>query len=237
MTSLSSRDRVGVIIPAAGQGSRFGGPKPKQLSVLAGWPVLAHVLSRFESLEEVIKVIVAAPAGREDELRRTAVEPFGFENDISIVAGGATRQESVYQAFLALEETGVEIVLVHDAVRPLTPPSLISQVITQASGQGAAIAAVQVKDTLKLVKNGVIQETLNRELVWQAQTPQGFRREILAQALAEARQSAFFGTDEASLVERIGQPIHIVPGPSSNLKITWAEDLILAETLIRNDFV
>lgn len=237
MASSNFCDRVGVIIPAAGQGSRFGGHRPKQLSALAGWPVLAHVLGRFESLEDVIKIVVAVPSGQEDEIRRTVVEPFGFEKNLEIVAGGASRQESVYQAFLALEKTGAEIVVVHDAVRPLTPPTLIRQVIAQASLKGAAIAAVPVKDTLKLVKDGVIQKTLNREMIWQAQTPQAFKREILAQALARARRNAFFGTDEATLVEELGLPVHIVPGTAGNLKITWAEDLILAETLIRSNFI
>lgn len=237
MTYLNCSNRVGVIIPAAGQGSRFGGPRPKQLSLLAGWPVLAHVLNRFEPLEEVAKVVVAAPPGREEEIRRTAIEPFGFEKDCLVVAGGASRQESVYQAFLALEKTAVDIILVHDAVRPLTPPALISRIISQADALGAAIAAIPVKDTLKLVKDGVIHETLKRDLIWQAQTPQGFKREILARALAEARRNNFLGTDEASLVEKLGYPVHIVTGPGGNIKITWAEDLILAETLIKSDFL
>jgi 2-C-methyl-D-erythritol 4-phosphate cytidylyltransferase/2-C-methyl-D-erythritol 2,4-cyclodiphosphate synthase len=223
---------VGVIIPAGGRGLRFGAGQPKQFLELGGWPVLAHTLSRFDLVEAVDQVVVVVPEGLERTTREKTVEPFGFTKIAAVVAGGETRQESVYNGFLALDDE-VDLVVVHDGVRPLAPIGLIESVIDAAREHGAAIAAVPVRDTLKQVEGGVIQTTLDRRLMWRAQTPQAFDRLILAEALADARRSGFTGTDEAQLVERLGRPVFVVPGVEENIKITSPEDLVLAETLIQ----
>ncbi|MEW5724419.1 MAG: 2-C-methyl-D-erythritol 4-phosphate cytidylyltransferase [Thermodesulfobacteriota bacterium] len=222
---------VAAIIPAGGLGRRYGPCTPKQFLYLAGWPVLAHTLSRFDQTTAVDQIVVVVPEGYEEEVMAKVVKPFGFTKVRQVVPGGETRQESVYMGFLALGDE-VDLVVVHDGVRPLVPPPVIEAVIETARETGAAIAAVPVRDTLKKVIDGVIQDTLNREQVWQAQTPQAFERSCLAEGLAAARAEGFTGTDEASLVERLGRPVRVVPGAAENIKITMPEDLVLAETLI-----
>ncbi|MFH1137024.1 MAG: 2-C-methyl-D-erythritol 4-phosphate cytidylyltransferase [Pseudomonadota bacterium] len=219
------------IIPAGGAGQRFGPCQPKQFVELAGWPVLAHTLARFDQISAVDQVVIAIPPHLLEQTRSRILEPFGFGDKHILVAGGATRQESVYLGFMALGDD-VDLVVVHDAVRPLVKASVIEDVIEKAREKGAAIAAVPVRDTLKRVEHGVIQGTLDRSLVWQAQTPQAFRRDILAEALAAAKRDGFQGTDEAALVERLGYPVYVVQGAPDNLKITMPEDLVLAEALI-----
>ena len=231
---ISGGGAVTAIIPAGGKGLRFGTGQPKQFTHLAGWPVLAHTVSRFDQTSAVDKIIVAAPPGLEDDVRLNVVKPFGFTKDLTVVRGGKTRQESVYNGFLALEDD-VDLVVVHDGVRPLVKAAVIEAVIDAAREYGAAIAAVKVRDTLKRVEDHHIQGTLDREMIWQAQTPQAFKRGLLAEALAAARRDGFTGTDESSLLERLGLPVRVVAGNSENIKITMPEDLALAEALIGYD--
>jgi 2-C-methyl-D-erythritol 4-phosphate cytidylyltransferase len=222
---------VAVIIPAAGEGRRFGAGQPKQLTDLCGWPILAHTLSRFDQTVAVDRVVLTVPYGRIKQVREEVVEPYGFTKPCVVIEGGKTRQESVYEGFLALEED-VDLIVVHDGVRPLVRPSTIESVIAEAREHGAAIAAVPVRDTLKRVRDGVIQTTLPRDEIWQAQTPQAFLRPILAEAMAAAWREGFQGTDEAALVERTGHPVRVYHGTADNIKITSPEDLVLAEALI-----
>jgi len=222
---------VGAIIAAGGLGRRFGQSHPKQFLNLAGWPILAHTLAKFDQTLAVDRVVVVVPKGLADEVRTSIVEPFGFHKVQAVVLGGRTRQESVCQGFLALGED-VELIVVHDAVRPLVRVSTIEDVVEAARQHGAAIAAVPVRDTLKQVEDEVVQNTLDRRQVWQAQTPQAFRRFWLAEALAEAKRTGFVGTDESALVERLGRPVHVVQGSSDNIKITTVEDLVFAETVL-----
>lgn len=225
---------VAAIIPAGGSGQRFGHVLPKQFVNLAGWPVLAHTLAKFDQTLLVDRIVVVVPPGQEKTVRQSIVDPFGFAKVQGVVTGGSTRQESVYNGFLALDED-VELVVVHDGVRPLVRVSTIENVIETARRFGAAIAAIPVRDTLKHVQDDIIQGTLNRHQVWQAQTPQAFNRLWLAEALAAARRDGFVATDEASLLERLGRPVHVVPGDADNIKITMPEDLVLAETLLKYD--
>lgn len=229
--SIAEQGTVAAIIPAGGAGRRFGPAQPKQFVELAGWPVLAHTLTRFDQVIGVDQIILVVPYDHVREVRKNIVDPLGLIKALYITAGGETRQESVYQGFLALDDE-IDLVVIHDAVRPLVRASIIEEVITAARDYGAAIAAMPVRDTLKRVENGMVQDTLDRNLVWQAQTPQAFERQCLAEALAAARRDGFVGTDEASLVERTGAPVRIVHGAAENIKITMPEDLILAETLI-----
>ena len=227
-----SMGTVAAIIPAGGQGKRFGAGHPKQFMDLAGWPVLAHTLAKFDQTSAVDIVVVVVPYDQVKEVRKNIIQAYGFSKADIVVAGGETRQESVYQGFLALDED-VDLVVVHDGVRPLVRVSVIESVVAAAREHGAAIAALPVRDTLKRVAHGVIQDTLDRDQLWQAQTPQAFDRACLAEALAAARLDGFVGTDDAALVERLGTPVYVVHGAAENIKITMPEDLILAETLIR----
>lgn len=232
MSQTKRNGAVAAIIPAGGVGQRFGHEHPKQFLRLAGWPVLAHTLSRFEQSLEVEDIVVVAPAGFEESVQKEVVERFSFTKVRRVVTGGQTRQESVYNGFLFLEDLEFDLVLIHDGVRPLVPPGVIEAVIAQARLAGAAIAAVKTRDTLKKVEHGVIVSTVDRELVWQAQTPQVFDRHWLAEALAIAKKNGFSGTDEAGLLEAMGKSVFVVPGSADNIKITHPEDLALAESLI-----
>ena len=145
--------------------------------------------------------------------------------------GGAHRQDSVFNGLSALSDK-TEIVLVHDGVRPLVSPEIITECIRIASDRGACITAVPAKDTIKRVQDGWVQQTIPREQVWQVQTPQGFRYELLYQAHQQARQMNYYATDEAALLEWLGIPVAVIKGEYRNIKITTQEDLVIAKSLL-----
>jgi 2-C-methyl-D-erythritol 4-phosphate cytidylyltransferase len=229
--------RVSVILPAAGLGTRMSPghtthAAPKQFLELAGKPILIRTLQVFAEVPEVSELIVAV---RATEMERLTAHIFehGFAERVRVVEGGDTRQESVLHA-LQLAECGDDgIVLVHDAVRPLIEPAAIRRVIEAVEKHDAAIVGLPALDTIKQVERtadgAIITATIPREYIVQAQTPQGFRCGLLRKAFAEAQADGFVGTDEASVVERAGHQVFVVPGSASNLKITQPGDLELAE--------
>lgn len=221
---------VTAIIAAAGMGTRMGGPVNKHLLLLAGRPVLAHTLAAFQRCPLIDDVILVGGQERLDTYR-ALVSDSGFSKVRSIVHGGETRQDSIANG---LAETGdAEIVVVHDGARPLVSQRVITECVEQARLHGGAIVAVPVKDTIKTSDaGGFVSSTVPRQNLWQVQTPQAFRSEILRRA-QQAAQGSFVGTDDASLVERLGLPVKIVPGDYSNIKITTADDLVVAEHLLR----
>ena len=224
---------AGVVIPAGGTGSRFGHAQPKQFLELAGLPILVRTCRAFFAVEAIRTVVVAAPA---DYLHHTidllhAHLPARHLDRLRITAGGATRQDSVYAGLVQLP-SGIELVLVHDAARPLVDPATILRCLEGAARFGAVIAAVPVKDTLKQVgPDGLIMATVDRSQLWQAQTPQAARRHLLEQAFAAARRTGLVGTDEASLLEAADIPVRVVVGSEYNGKITHPEDLRMAAAL------
>ncbi len=222
---------VGVVIPAGGRGVRLGGDVPKQFLLLNGKPILQHSIEKFESLNEVDEIVVVVPA---DEIRRAEriIEKARFKKVSHVVVGGSERQHSVRNGLLCFDDEP-EIVLVHDAVRPLVSREVIQEVIKQSRKHGAAVVGVRVKDTTKVGENGFYKKTLDREKLRSVQTPQGFRFDILMRAHVAAQRSAFLGTDEASLVERLRIPVKIVEGDYRNIKITTVDDLKLAKMLLR----
>lgn len=229
---------AGVIIPAGGTGSRFGHAQPKQFLTLAGLPILVRTCRIFLDLEEMRVVVVAAPA---EYLQHTidllhSHLPPEQTGRLLVTCGGATRQESVESGLRSLPAE-IELVLVHDAARPLVDRATILRCLNGAAKYGAVIAAVAVKDTLKKVeKAGMITETVDRAELWQAQTPQAARRPLLERAFAEAEQTRFVGTDEASLLEAAGIPVRVVAGNERNDKITRPEDLRVAEALLLEEY-
>jgi 2-C-methyl-D-erythritol 4-phosphate cytidylyltransferase len=222
------------IIPAAGSGVRFGGQIPKQFIEIAGAPIIVHTLRRFDECEEIGAIVVA--------LRREEIERFEqtlgvheIRKPVRLVAGGAERSDSILNALGAAKEFQPDIVAVHDAVRPFVTPERISAVIARAREIGAAILAQPATDTIKEVEDGLIRRTLDRRLIWRAQTPQAFRYDLLMRANEEARAAnlpAAMATDDSFLVERLGAPVAIVEGMANNIKITTPEDLALAEKLL-----
>ena len=218
------------LIPAAGHGVRMGAGAPKQFLMLAGRPILFHTLERFERAPEIDGVIVISPPGTEDRVPRL-VEEYGFQKILRIVPGGEMRQDSV-RAGLAAVPPECELVAVHDGVRPLVTRALIARVVKEAEQRGAAVPAIPAKDTVVIVANEGAFHVPKRETVRCVQTPQVFRRELLERAMAQASAEQFYGTDEASLVERLGEPVYLVPGEETNIKITTPEDVIVAEALL-----
>jgi 2-C-methyl-D-erythritol 4-phosphate cytidylyltransferase / 2-C-methyl-D-erythritol 2,4-cyclodiphosphate synthase len=217
--------QVTAIIAAGGRGRRLGGPLPKQLLDVGGRTVLQRSVDAFRTHPAVGEVIVAVPADLLDALLDAPPPWLDGVRGVRLVAGGARRQDSVANAFDAVAAS-VEIVLVHDAARPFVTSEVISRAIEGAVAHGAAIVAVPVSDTVKRVgtADGVIVETLAREEIFLAQTPQAFRRDVLGAAIAAGR-GADTATDEAMLAERAGHRVHVVTGDPANVKITTAADL------------
>ncbi len=224
---------VGVIIPAAGAGSRFGGTRPKQFLPLAGIPVLIHSLRFFSRQPEVSQIVVALPPsaakGFSAWTRRFSLP----EGGICWLQGGESRQASVANAFAGMAAQ-CQWVAVHDAARPLLDRPLFLSLLRRAGETGAAIPGLPLTDTLKRRQPGsdLIAETIPRECIAAVQTPQVFRRTVLEEALQKAESEGFQGTDEASLVERLGRPVAVVPGSRRNLKITVPSDMVWARWLL-----
>ncbi|MFB3903029.1 MAG: 2-C-methyl-D-erythritol 4-phosphate cytidylyltransferase [Acidobacteriota bacterium] len=210
---------IGLILAAAGAGSRFGSTVPKQFIPLDGVPVYLRSLEAFEPL--VDHAVVVVPAGWIDRVACDMRER--WPGRIRVEAGGEQRQDSVRRGLLALPP--VEIVLVHDAARPYVSRTLIKRVLDESWRSGACIPGLPVSQTVKEVAGSTIVRTLDRRRLVLAQTPQGFRREILWRAFEAAEKDGFFGTDESILVERIGLPVSVVEGEPGNIKITFRQDM------------
>jgi len=226
--------RVAAIIPAAGVGVRMQSQIPKPYLQLAGKPILAHTLEVFEGVKEVQEVTVVAHPDDLEYCQEEVIAPYGFKKVLRLVPGGKERQDSVYHALKALQqEDDLDIILVHDGVRPFITGDQIRRVIKAARSHGGAILGLPAQDTLKRVNSqGKVIHTLDRKDIWQIQTPQGFQAALLWRAFVEAYSRNFYGTDEASLLEEMGQQVAVIPGDPTNLKITTPEDLQLAEALL-----
>jgi 2-C-methyl-D-erythritol 4-phosphate cytidylyltransferase len=232
--------QVFVILPAAGLGTRMAAAQPKQFLELNGLPILIHSLRAFAAVERVTAIYVAV---RANEMERVAAQiaehagEYGFVGRVHVVEGGDNRQESVAHALDAMDCDEDDIVLVHDAVRPLIDTATIERTIDAVIEHGAAIVGLPAIDTVKQVERtahgALVTSTIPREFVVLAQTPQGFRCGLLHRAFAEAAADGFVGTDEASVVERAGQPVFVVAGSQVNLKITQPGDLALAEFYLK----
>jgi 2-C-methyl-D-erythritol 4-phosphate cytidylyltransferase len=220
--------RVGIVVAAGGQGKRVGGKLPKQFHVIGGETILARTLRVFAGMREVDAIVVVVPSSH---VRRAAkiIAREGIRKIDAVVAGGAVRQSSV-RAGLEAFSSAPDIVLVHDAVRPFVHRSVVKEVIRKAGEYGGAVVGVRVTDTIKEgSRSGYYTRTLARESLWAVQTPQGFRYPLLMRAHREAEKSGFVGTDEASLVERLGRRVRIVVGDPGNIKITTRQDLRMAK--------
>jgi 2-C-methyl-D-erythritol 4-phosphate cytidylyltransferase len=219
---------LGVVVVAAGRGSRMGTAVSKQYLPLAGKPVLVYTLEVFEGIAEVDSVIVVVGAGEEPQCREFA-ERYGLSKVKAVVTGGSERQSSVHAGLKALPGH-IDWVLVHDGVRPFVTQEEVLACWHAAQDKGAAVLAVPVKDTIKRVDaDKRINSTPDRRSLWAMQTPQAFRLSELLLAHERAEADGFVGTDDAMLAERAGQPVYIVEGSYGNIKITTPEDLEWAE--------
>lgn len=211
---------IGLVLAAAGEGSRFGADIPKQFTEAKRKPLYLHSLESFRDLYE--QAVIVVPESWQSRIE-DQIRSLPYRKKLLIEIGGPQRQDSVSRGLRRLA-AGIEIVLVHDAARPFPSRELISRVIEQTRCHHACIPAVPVRDTIKEVRGGWVLRTLERDHLMLVQTPQGFETSLLRKAFEQAAKDGFHGTDEASLVERLSVPIHVVPGEASNIKITWKED-------------
>lgn len=227
------KTKVHAIIVAAGKGIRLKGALRKQYVAIDGVPILRHTLNKFDSCEQVDQIIVVVPKDDLDFCRNEILMSAKFQKDVMLIAGGVERQDSVYNGLKAVDSDG-GIVLIHDGVRPFVRQEHLVACINGAAELGACILGIPAFDTVKKVNaTNEITQTLKRDKLWLAQTPQAFQLKLIIKAHEAAKQEGFIATDDASLVERLGEIVKIIPGNRGNIKITNQEDLKLAQALFR----
>jgi 2-C-methyl-D-erythritol 4-phosphate cytidylyltransferase len=218
-----------VVIPAAGQGKRMKAGKNKQFIELRDQPVIVHTLKVFERdewCEGIILVINEAEREQFNEI----LKRFAIKKVISMVSGGTERQHSVYNGLKEIKNS--DIVLIHDGARPFITVEKIHELVQAAKEHGAAVVAVPVKDTIKRVFDGYVHETVERSSLWAVQTPQAFHVSLVLEAHERASLERYIGTDDASLVERIGKQVKIIEGDYRNIKLTTPDDLLFAQAIL-----
>jgi 2-C-methyl-D-erythritol 4-phosphate cytidylyltransferase len=224
--------RTVAIVPAAGSGSRMDRELSKQYLSLGGMPLLVRTLKVFDECPLVDALLVVVPPQDIEFVRNTVLAPWKLKKVAGVLPGGKERQDSVRAGVEALDRE-TDLVIIHDAVRPFITLEVISQCVRAARDEGAVTVGVPAKDTVKEVSpDGRVMRTCDRSRMWLTQTPQVFRREIIENAHRAAARDGFRGTDDTSLVERLGIAVRMIRGEYSNIKITTPDDLILAETLL-----
>jgi 2-C-methyl-D-erythritol 2,4-cyclodiphosphate synthase/2-C-methyl-D-erythritol 4-phosphate cytidylyltransferase len=228
-----TKDRItAVIIAAAGSGKRMGGGIPKQYGRLGGMSILARSVKAFTDQKEVQQISIVTNEEYIDRCR-AELNSLGLMSKVrEILPGGQERQDSIYEAIRRLPDD-VDLVLVHDGVRPFVTGEVIRRTIETAELYGTAVAAVPVKDTIKIAEDNLLTKTLERNGLYSVQTPQGFRRELLVRAYEKAYRDGCYGTDDAVLVEKAGEKVYIVKGDYNNIKITTTEDLVFGEAILK----
>ena len=225
--------RTVVIIPAGGVGKRLKAQKAKQYLLLAGVPVLVHTLKVFQQAEIIDEIILVLPPDDVPSAQKQLINKYGLAKVKDIVASGKERQDSVRNGLAAINGK-CDIVVIHDAVRPFVTKELIEQVVAAAKTTGAASVGVKAKDTIKETKkDNLVAATIPRQNLWLTQTPQAFKFDLLKKAYTAAYRDKYYGTDDASLAEKIGAKVVMIDGSYENIKITTPEDLIMAEALMK----
>ena len=221
------------IIPAAGMGVRLKSSVIKPLILLAGKPILIYSLEILQSCSLVESIILVGPKNHLADFRKM-IQRYRLNKVKAIIAGGATRAESVRNGLACLDED-TELVLIHDGVRPLVTKKIVEAAVRLAQRHSAVVAAVPVKPTIKKInpKTLCVEETLDRNILWEAQTPQIFRRDLLEKAHAKPNSHRGSPTDDAMMVEALGIRVRVLPGDEANIKITTPEDLTMAAALLK----
>jgi 2-C-methyl-D-erythritol 4-phosphate cytidylyltransferase len=226
------------IITAAGKGTRLKGNISKQFMNIYGKPILAHTISAFQRSSKIKEIYISVPKDHIKSCRKNIIEKYAFDKVKRLVAGGSSRQESVYNALVEVPPS-TKIVSIHDGVRPLVTPEEINLLINtlvrenkKNSSIKGVIMAAPARETVKMISESSIDKTISRDKIWHAQTPQVFFYDIILKAHTKARKDDFTGTDDACLVERMNYKINIVRGRHENIKITTPIDLFLAELII-----
>lgn len=226
--------KVTAVIVAGGKGSRMKEKTRKQYLILDGSPVLVHTLRIFDRLDEIDTICLVVPGADIDYCHSLISQLSDMQKKIDLIPGGNERQDSVYNGIRGIKDKS-GIVVIHDGVRPFVSPDHIMECIREAGKSGACILGVPASDTLKKVDAiGNIDGTVQRDSIWLAQTPQAFTYSLIMEAHELAREDGFYGTDDASLVEYIGHPVKMVTGSKYNIKITTRDDLLVAESILKN---
>ena len=223
---------VTAIIPAAGKGLRLKNEVQKPFLSLSGRPIIAHTLDVFEACNVIDRIIVVFSEEMVGRCSTDIIDAFGYTKVKKVAKGGVKRQDSVYNGLRAIED-GCDIIVIHDGVRPFVTTELIEHSIELCQECQAVITAVPPKDTIKRGEEGFVVSTLDRTKLWAAQTPQAFAYDLISRAYERAYTDHFYGTDDASLVERLGVRVKILTGSYDNIKITTQEDLYLAENILK----
>lgn len=232
--TYTHQETVLAVIVAAGKGTRMNNSIRKQYLSIAGLPILSHTLLVFEKSEVIDRIILVIPEGDFSYCKQNIIAPLKPEKKIDLVPGGLERQISVYNGLCAIDNKN-SIVVIHDGVRPFVSPEHLASCITGIEESGACILGIPVHDTVKYVdRSGYIKKTPERENIWLAQTPQAFRYDLIMKAHNIARQEGYKATDDASLVERLGEKVKILHGGEYNIKITSQEDIELSKALFRS---
>ena len=236
---VDKNPKTAAIILAGGTGERFGKEGGKQLVEIGGKPILTWSVEAFDAVGDIGLIVIVCPAERQGEYLSKAVDPFSFATPIVVAAAGSTRQESAFSG-LELVPEEFEYVVMHDGARPLISADLIAHTIATLKGNidaDGAVVAHPAIDTLKVVENGVIVGTPDRSVFWNAQTPQVFRAGIYRRAHASALSDGFVGTDDSSLIERLGGRVLVVEGKRDNIKLTVPEDYLMLGAAVRERYL
>lgn len=224
------------VIVAAGKGKRMGTEISKQFLPLGGKEILAHTVQKFEKAKNIRDIILVTGADSLQDVQEMAQE-YGWEKIVSIVAGGKERQDSVWNG-LQQVAADTEIILIHDGVRPFVTEDILNISIETALEMGGCVAGVPAKDTIKVCDGeNIAIATPDRNVLWQIQTPQTFRKERIVKAYEQAKEDGFVGTDDASFAEHCGYPVKVIMGSYRNIKITTKEDLIIGEAFLKEEQV
>jgi 2-C-methyl-D-erythritol 4-phosphate cytidylyltransferase len=223
------------IIPAAGIGSRMHADRAKQMLELGGTPLIVHTLGRFEECEAIDRIILVLQPNLTSEVLGL-ISRHNLKKITRVVAGGPERQDSVYRGLQVIKPEEAAVIAVHDAVRPFVRPDEIKTVVERAARTGAALMALAATDTIKQVRSGRVQRTLDRRRIYYAQTPQAFHYPVIREAYERAYADGFMATDDSQLVERIGKRVSVIEGSQINIKITRPFDLKVAEVIHREFF-
>lgn len=223
----------GVVIVAAGTGSRMKKDINKQFIKLNNKEIVAHTIDKFYNSENIDDIVVVIREDEEEYFNKNIKEKYGFTN-IKVAHGGNERQDSVFNGIKMLKKE-CDVVLIHDGARPFVTDDIIRRSINEANEHNAIVVGVKVKDTIKVVSdNGNIVDTPNRSYLWAVQTPQVFKYDIITKAYEDAYNNNYYGTDDAMLVERIGYNVKMIEGSYNNIKITTQEDLEFGEQILKN---
>ena len=223
---------ISAIIVAGGKGIRMNNTVRKQYLLLAGRPILSHTLSAFDACNLINNILLVVPEQDFEFCHKDILSPLKLQKKVRLVSGGTERQNSVYNGLLSIDAGSM--VVIHDGVRPFINSKQLAACINGAKEHGACILGIPAYDTVKSINSsGYIDKTLERNTIWLAQTPQAFKYDLIMKAHENAKQEGFTGTDDAMLVERLGINVRIIRGNRYNIKITTAEDLLLAKAILR----